>query len=234
MFEAVSPTAIQAALAQTFERWGMPQRLRVDNGTPWGGGSDLPKELALWLVGLGIEVIWNHPYRPQENGVVERAHRTTKTWVEPSTCANLAQLQQRLDRACYLQRVRYPYQDGQSRWHLFHALRFGATPYQSTDEFWQLSRVDALLAQGLWTRRVDCCGKISIYGRNYSVGCQYARQSVLLRFDANTRAWQVYDERGNCLKSMPSRELSHESIVGLKVTRHKRKRQSILEPAGQS
>lgn len=224
MFEAVSPSAIQAALAQTFEQWGMPQRLRVDNGAPWGGGSDLPKELALWLVGLGIEVIWNHPYRPQENGVVERAHRTTKAWVEPSTCADFAHLQQRLERANYLQRVRYPYQDGQSRWHCFQALRLKGTPYPPTPQGWQLSRVDALLAQGLWTRRVDCCGKISIYGRNYSIGGQYAHQSVLLRFDPDTRAWQVYDERGTCLKSMPTRELSQASIVGLTVTNHKRKR----------
>jgi transposase InsO family protein len=108
----------------------MPQRLRVDNGPPWGSGSDLPRELALWLVGLGIDVIWNHPYRPQENGVVERAHGTTNNWVEPSTCANLTELQRRLDRAADLQRSRYPYRQGRSREQYYDTLSRGGVPYR--------------------------------------------------------------------------------------------------------
>jgi hypothetical protein len=204
----------------------MPQRLRVDNGPPWGSGSDLPRELALWLVGLGIDVIWNHPYRPQENGVVERAHGTTKNWVEPSTCANLTELQRRLDRAADLQRSRYPYRQGRSREQYYDTLSRGGVPYRQNPESWRLDRVDALLAQGLWTRRVDCCGKISIYGRNYSIGRQYARQSVLLTFQSSSRSWQVWNEQGDCLKTMPTRELSQESITTLTVTQPRRRCQN--------
>ena len=39
--------------------------------------------LALWLIGLGIEVIWNPPRCPQANGVVERSQGTGKRWAEP-------------------------------------------------------------------------------------------------------------------------------------------------------
>ena len=50
---------ITAAEARTlfrrmFSRWGLPERLRLDNGHPWGSARDLPPELALWLVGLGV------------------------------------------------------------------------------------------------------------------------------------------------------------------------------------
>jgi hypothetical protein len=42
---------------QVFVRWGLPDRVRVDNGYPWGTPRDLPSELALWLIGLGVEPI---------------------------------------------------------------------------------------------------------------------------------------------------------------------------------
>jgi hypothetical protein len=47
---------VQAELRRQFRRWGLPNALRVDNGNPWGDWSDLPTALALWLIGLGLDV----------------------------------------------------------------------------------------------------------------------------------------------------------------------------------
>ena len=33
---------MQQQLRAAFARWGLPHRLRVDNGKPWGSWSDLP------------------------------------------------------------------------------------------------------------------------------------------------------------------------------------------------
>src|ERR671934_175688 len=71
---------VQPLLRQAFGRWGLPGGLRVDNGKPWGSWSDLPTALALWLLGLGIELHWNPPRQPQRNGVVERSQGTGKRW----------------------------------------------------------------------------------------------------------------------------------------------------------
>ena len=49
---------------------------------------DLPTDLALWLIGLGVGVDWNPPRRPQDNGVVERSQGTAKRWAEPGACAS--------------------------------------------------------------------------------------------------------------------------------------------------
>src|SRR5207244_2987294 len=65
--------AVQADLRRALARWGLPASIRVDNGLPWGSDDGLPPELACWLIGLGVEVVWNPPYRPQANGVVERS-----------------------------------------------------------------------------------------------------------------------------------------------------------------
>lgn len=223
VFESVQSTAVQAALRQAFEQWGMPHRIRVDNGQPWGGGGDLPKPLSLWLTGLGIDVIWNRPYRPQDNGMVERAHGTTKHWVEPKTCASLDELQKRLQRAHFLQRERYPYRAKQTRLEYYPRLKHSGRVYSRHPENWQLERVDTLLAKGLWIRRTDCDGKISIYGRNYSVGRRHARQEICVKFEPQSRHWLAFDAQGNCLRSMPNRELSTEMITALTVTRKKKK-----------
>ena len=53
---------------------------------PLGLGRELPTDLALWLIGSGVEIIWNPPRRPQDNGVVEHSQGTGKRWAEPATC----------------------------------------------------------------------------------------------------------------------------------------------------
>ncbi len=78
----------------------------------------------LWLIGLGIDMIWNDPCCPQQNGVVERSQGTAKRWAEPHTCGSAAELQTRLDEDDVLQRERYPLAQGRSRWALFPGLAY--------------------------------------------------------------------------------------------------------------
>jgi transposase InsO family protein len=68
---------VRRSLRRAWERWGLPRVVQVDNGSPWGSWSDLPPPLALWLIGLGLELAWIPPRRPQRNGVVERSHGVT-------------------------------------------------------------------------------------------------------------------------------------------------------------
>src|SRR5579863_4810664 len=111
----VRPDAVREQLRSAFARWGRPALMRVDNGIPWGSWGDLPTDLALWLIGLSVEVDWNPPRRPQDNGVVERSQGTAKRWTEPGTCAKPSELQQRLDEMDRIQRQEYPSIDGRSR-----------------------------------------------------------------------------------------------------------------------
>jgi transposase InsO family protein len=69
---------------------GVPQHIRVDNGIPWGQEDGLPFSLALWLIGVGVDMIWNHPRRPQENGVIERFNGVLEQWGEPEQCPNFS------------------------------------------------------------------------------------------------------------------------------------------------
>ncbi len=65
-----------------FKQYGLPRRIRCDNGTPFGaGGPTGLTRLSAWWVKLGIEVEFITPGRPCENGAHEQFHRVYKAEV---------------------------------------------------------------------------------------------------------------------------------------------------------
>jgi hypothetical protein len=206
-------------LRHAFGCWGLPGGLRVDNGTPWGSWSDLPPALALWLIGLGIEVVWNPPRQPQHNGVVERSQGTAKRWAEPQTCAQVAELQQRLDADDRLQREQYPLVKGRSRWELFPGLAHSGRGCRVDDEenIWDLERVRKHLAGYAVARKVDCTGQVSLYNRNYYVGVVHGGQTVYVMFDPQGSEWLFTDAAGQQLRSQRAVEISGERICALNL-----------------
>jgi len=71
---------VQHALTLTFRCYGLPRRMTMDNGSPWGGGGTSRfSRLTVWLIEQGITVGYSRPYHPQTQGKDERFHRTLKT-----------------------------------------------------------------------------------------------------------------------------------------------------------
>jgi len=68
---------VRSHLNTTFQRYGLPDAIFVDNGSPWGDASGKHwTRLRVWLLKLGVEVIYSRPYHPQSRGKNERFHRT--------------------------------------------------------------------------------------------------------------------------------------------------------------
>ena len=71
-------TALQM-LAHTFTEQGLPGSITLDRDTRWVGapqGSDFPAALIRFCHALGVAVLVCDPRHPQQNGFVERLHRT--------------------------------------------------------------------------------------------------------------------------------------------------------------
>lgn len=82
-------TTVQRWLTTAFRRYGLPLRMNMDNGTPWGighGSSRHLSALAVWLVQLGIHVSFSRPFHPQTNGKEERFHRSLDVEVLRGHC----------------------------------------------------------------------------------------------------------------------------------------------------
>jgi hypothetical protein len=197
----------------------------VDNGVPWGSPGDLPTDLALWLIGSAIEMVWNPPRQPQKNGVVEKSQDTAKRWAEPRACASAAELQGRLEEMDRIQRQEYPSLGGRSRQEAYPGLEHSGRVYTPAWEeaHWSLAAVLGHLAGYAVPRRVNKSGTVSIYNRNYYIGIIHGGKTVYVMFDPEVRDWIFADERGRQLRCQPAREISRETVVGLEVT-HRRRR----------
>jgi len=217
-WEHVDRHTIQDGLRCVFACWGLPEHLRVDNGYPWGSGGEFPPEMALWLIGLGIDMVWIPPACPQQNGVVERAQGTGQNWAEPETCAGPEELQARCDALDQRQRERYPYR-GRSRLEVYPELKHTQRRYRPRREAaeWDVTRVWSVVANELVARRVDRSGSISLYHRTRYVGKPHVGTIVYVSLDPAGPTWVIADAKGNELRTHRADELNAERIRSLSV-----------------
>jgi hypothetical protein len=222
-WNAVPAGATQTESRAAFVRWGLPRGVRVDNGWPWGSTGELPTDLALWLIGLGVDVLWNPPRCPQANGVVERSQGTGKRWADPPTCRDVHELRQRLQEQDTIQRERYPSIKGHSRMEAFPGLRHSGRPYRPEEEAarWDLGRVLDHLSGYVLVRRVDGSGTISLYNRNRYVGKALKGQEVCVSLDPIDVEWVYSGRDGTCYRRQKAEELTADRVRGMEVSHHR-------------
>jgi transposase InsO family protein len=64
-------------LMSVFRRYGLPDAMLMDNGSPWGAaGGGRHTAFSVWLMRLDVRVLHGRPYHPQTQGKDERFHRT--------------------------------------------------------------------------------------------------------------------------------------------------------------
>jgi putative transposase len=81
-----------------FREYGLPERLRTDNGAPFGSnGESGLTGLTVWWIKLGIVPEHITPGKPQQNGRHERMHRTLKQETASPPAVNRRRQQERFD-----------------------------------------------------------------------------------------------------------------------------------------
>ncbi len=141
---------VQESFEKLFERHGLPEAMRSDNGSPFASRSAIHglSRLSAWWVALGINLERGRPGHPQDNGAHERLHRDISRELE---CFNQEITQEALD----LWRHEFNYQ----RPHESLAMRCPGELYHNSNRKYAGS-IDELLDESMLSRQVNQSGQI--------------------------------------------------------------------------
>lgn len=96
---STSCAAARPVFRRLFQEFGLPTRIRTDNGVPFATVSLARlSSLSAWFVRLGILPELIEPGKPQQNGRHERMHRTLKAEATRPPGANLSTQQRTFNR----------------------------------------------------------------------------------------------------------------------------------------
>ena len=210
--------AIQAKVINLFERWGLPKVMKFDNGHPFGSPSrESVPVLAMWLICLGIKVVWNKAYTPTDNAKVERNQAVSANWADPLQCADCDHLGQRLKEVCTIQREHYKTRvwNKKTRLEVFPELK--TNPQKYDPEQVNLQLLFEFLATGQWARKVSSAGCVRIFGKQKYAGEKYQGQIIYITFDPLAKRWRLQDHNGTEFKAIPETNLSWYNIKNLSI-----------------
>lgn len=89
---------VRRILDSAFQEFGLPSAIRSDGGPPFAStGAARLTQTSVWLLRLGIEIEIIAPGKPQQNGRLERLHRTLKAETASPPAASLVAQQRIFD-----------------------------------------------------------------------------------------------------------------------------------------
>jgi len=185
------------AFRRIFRRSGLPEIIRVDNGAPFASvGAGGLTALSAWWIGLGIEVEFTRPGKPQDNGCHERMHRTMKDECCRKPSKNGAAQQLRFRRWCKTFNEERPHESIN--------MRFPADLWQPSSSRFDSSIKFDLYKPSETTRRVNDAGFIGLGKDNIYVSVSLARCRVALREDESSGViWLYYGNAKLGFLTMP-------------------------------
>ena len=169
-----------------FRTYGLPVRMLMDNGAPWGNDALHPRTpLTVWLMRLGIQVSHGRPYHPQTQGKEERFHRTLNAEV----------LQGRYFTDCPSSQVAFDWWRPVYNFERPHQALDMATPasrYAPSPRSFPETLPLIEYGDGDLVRKVMAEGRVSFKGYAFKVGRALRGYPVALRPTATDGVWSVW------------------------------------------
>ena len=177
---------VQSVLTSAFRRYGIPDAMLMDNGSPWGADRWNPwTQLTVWLLRVGIRVYHGRPYHPQTQGKEERFHRTLLAEViQGRTFADLSESQNRFD----VWRPIYNYE----RPHEALDLAVPGSRYEASTRSFPEQLPEMVFSPVDEVRKVQKRGEIWFKNQRWFLSNAFIGQSVGLRPTLVDGVWEVW------------------------------------------
>jgi transposase InsO family protein len=165
---------VKTRLITAFRRFGLPVRMAMDNGPPWGDRGNQPfTRFGVWLIEQGIFISHSRPLHPQTLGKDERFHRTLKAEALQEMFADLAASQAALDA------WRGVYNDERPHEAIGYAVpadRYSPSgrQYRDAPEPWFYGEEDEV-------RRVQKKGEASLFGHTIKISKAFHGKHIAFR-----------------------------------------------------
>ena len=176
---------VKERLRRIFRRYGLPRKMLMDNGSPWGSDWAHPyTPLTVWLLKLGVQVGHSGPYHPQTLGKDERFHRTLKAELL-TYCQGLElpQCQPRFDAWRLVYNLERP--------HEALGLAVPASRYRVSPRSFPETLTPVEYGPDVQVRKVQAEGWISFRGQDFHLGRAFRGEAVALRPTSSDGVWEV-------------------------------------------
>jgi transposase InsO family protein len=176
----------QLALREVFRRYGLPARITMDNGSPWGStNKPAHTHFTVWLLRLGVAVSHSRPHHPQTQGKDERFHRTLQAeLLRYTTLRTLTQCQLEFDRWRDLYNCQRP--------HEALTMQVPASRYVPSSRPFPEVLPPAQYDSTDLVRKVRGFGQIKYKDRDYFIGTAFKGLHVALRPTTTDGLFDVY------------------------------------------
>lgn len=177
---------VQQRLTPIFQRYGLPQKMLMDNGPPWGSDKlHIFTPLTVWLIRQGIGIIHSRPFHPQTLGKDERFHRSFKAEVGQYCIGlSLQKCQQRFNIWRNVYNFKRP--------HEALDMQVPAERYQPSCRQYKDNLPAIEYAADDQVRKVQQGGWISYQGKEYAVPKAFYGQRVAVRPTITDGLYSVY------------------------------------------
>ncbi len=177
---------VRERLTTIFRRYGLPQRMVMDNGAPWGADAAHPHTpLTVWLMHLGIRVSHGRPYHPQTQGKDERFHRTLRAeLLQGKVFADLGTSKRAFDRWRSVYNVERPHQA--------LGLATPASRYAPSPRSFPESLPPVTYGDGDIVRRVVAGGIVNFKGHPFRISMAFHGHPVAFRPTATDGVWNIW------------------------------------------
>jgi transposase InsO family protein len=193
-------------LVSMFRRFGLPNQMLMDNGTPWGNDRENPwTSLTVWLLKLGIRVSHGRPYHPQTQGKEERFHRTLRAEVLAGReFHDLPDCQARFDPWRQIYNYERPHE----------ALGLGVPGdrYRPSPRSYSEKFVECEAGADDQVRKVQNGGRLHFRGQTWHMSKAFYGEHVFLRPTNEDGIWEVWFGR-QVLGVLNEREASDRRVV---------------------